>query len=77
MPRDIVFCCDGTSNQPAHDMTNVAKLYFTLENEPERQITFDHPGLGTMARPAALTRAEKLTVTLGLDSDDVCHQSGA
>lgn len=67
MPRNIVICCDGTSNQPAHDMTNVAKLYFTLENDPGRQITFYHPGLGTMEPPGALTRPEKFTtVTLGL-----------
>ena len=67
MPRNLVICCDGTSNQPAHDMTNVAKLYFTLENDPARQVTFYHPGLGTMAPPGALTLPEKLTtVTLGL-----------
>jgi uncharacterized protein (DUF2235 family) len=67
MPRNLVICCDGTSNQPAHDMTNVAKLYFTLENDATRQITFYHPGLGTMEPPGALTPAEKLTtVTLGL-----------
>ena len=67
MPRNLVICCDGTSNQPANDMTNVAKLYFTLENDPARQITFYHPGLGTMEPPGALTPAEKVTtVTLGL-----------
>jgi len=67
MPRNLVICCDGTSNQPADDMTNVAKLYFTLENDPARQITFYHPGLGTMAPPGALTPTEKFTtVTLGL-----------
>lgn len=67
MPRNLVICCDGTSNQPAADMTNVAKLYFTLENDPARQITFYHPGLGTMEPPGALTPAEKFTtVTLGL-----------
>ncbi len=67
MPRNLVICCDGTSNQPAHDMTNVVKLYFTLQNDPLQQITFYHPGLGTMEPPGALTSAEKLTtVALGL-----------
>ena len=67
MARNIVICCDGTSNQPADDMTNVVKLYFALQNDPLRQITFYHPGLGTMEPPGALTASEKLTtVTLGL-----------
>ena len=67
MPKNIIICCDGTSNQPARDMTNVVKLYFTLVNEPGRQVTFYHPGVGTMEPPGALTWSEKLwTVILGL-----------
>ncbi len=67
MPKNIVVCCDGTSNQPAHDMTNVVKLYFTLMNDPERQVTFYHPGVGTMEPPGALSWSEKLwTIILGL-----------
>jgi len=67
MPRNLVICCDGTSNEPAHDMTNVAKLFFALETDPSRQIAFYHPGLGTMEPPGALTRTEKFTtVTMGL-----------
>jgi uncharacterized protein (DUF2235 family) len=67
MPKNIVICCDGTSNEPARDTTNVAKLYFALESAPLCQITFYHPGLGTMEPPGALTRLEKIwTVTGGL-----------
>jgi uncharacterized protein (DUF2235 family) len=67
MPRNIVVCCDGTSNEPAHDMTNVAKLYFALTNDPANQITFYHPGLGTMEPPGALTWFDRWwTTTLGL-----------
>ena len=67
MPKNIIICCDGTSNQPAHDLTNVAKLYFTVVNDLARQVTFYHPGVGTMEPPGALTWSEKLwTVTLGL-----------
>ena len=64
MARNIVICCDGTSNQPARDMTNVAKLYFSLENDVARQISFYHPGLGTMEAPGALTGAQKVTTVL-------------
>jgi uncharacterized protein (DUF2235 family) len=67
MPKNIVICCDGTSNQPASDMTNVVKLYLALKNDAERQITFYHPGVGTMEPPGALTRREKFwTLFLGL-----------
>src|SRR5215475_13977078 len=68
MPRNVVICCDGTSNEPAHDMTNVMKLYFALDtNDLSQQIAFYHPGLGTMEPPGALTPEEKFaTVTLGL-----------
>jgi uncharacterized protein (DUF2235 family) len=67
MPKNIVICCDGTSNQPSTDMTNVAKLYFTLVKDPLTQTTFYHPGVGTMEPPGALTWTEKtLTVLDGL-----------
>ena len=67
MSKNIIICCDGTSNQPAHDLTNVAKLYFTVVNDPGRQVTFYHPGVGTIEPPGALTWSEKLwTVILGL-----------
>ena len=67
MARNIVVCCDGTSNEPANDMTNVVKLYFTLENDPLRQVTYYHPGVGTMEPPGALTWTQKLwTVVAGL-----------
>lgn len=67
MPKNIVICCDGTSNQPSSDLTNVAKLYLTVVNDRERQVTFYHPGLGTMEPPGALTWREKVwTRGLGL-----------
>jgi uncharacterized protein (DUF2235 family) len=64
MPKNIVICCDGTSNQPASDLTNVAKLCFTLINDPLRQLTFYHPGVGTMEPPGALTWTEKTATIL-------------
>jgi uncharacterized protein (DUF2235 family) len=67
MTKNVVVCCDGTSNQPAHDMTNVVKLYFTLINDRANQVTFYHPVLGTMELPGALTATEKWwTRTMGL-----------
>ena len=48
MARNIVICCDGTANEFAEDNTNVVKLYYVLDHDPARQVTFYHAGLGTM-----------------------------
>jgi uncharacterized protein (DUF2235 family) len=59
MPKNVVICCDGTSNEFAQANTNVVKLFSTLVNDPERQLTFYHPGLGTMGPPGAITEFDK------------------
>ncbi|MEJ0042808.1 MAG: DUF2235 domain-containing protein [Rhizomicrobium sp.] len=56
MGKNIVVCCDGTSNEYNYAQTNVVRLYATLVNDPARQVTFYHPGLGTMGPPGALTK---------------------
>lgn len=47
MSRNIVICCDGTSNQFAPCNTNVVKLCQLLAKDPSRQAIYYHPGLGT------------------------------
>jgi uncharacterized protein (DUF2235 family) len=65
MTKNVVLCCDGTANEFAGDRTNVVKLSFTLINDPE-QVTYYHPGLGTMEPPGTLTGIKRgLTKTLG------------
>lgn len=49
MPRNIVLCCDGTSNQFARDRTNVIKLFHALVKDEDRQAVYYHPGIGTRA----------------------------
>ncbi|MDE8654330.1 DUF2235 domain-containing protein [Novosphingobium album (ex Liu et al. 2023)] len=56
MARNIIVCCDGTSNQPSNDATNVAKLTEVLVKDPAQQLVYYHPGLGTMAAPGFTTR---------------------
>lgn len=56
MGRNIVICCDGTSNQPSKAATNVVKLVYALDKDPARQLVYYHPGLGTMAAPGFTTR---------------------
>jgi uncharacterized protein (DUF2235 family) len=67
MGKNVVVCCDGTANEFATDRTNVLKLFWVLDNDPERQVAFYHPGLGTMEAAAALTNiARQTTKLLGL-----------
>jgi uncharacterized protein (DUF2235 family) len=66
MSRNIVICCDGTANEFAEDNTNVVKLYYVLNQDQARQVTFYHPGLGTMEPAGALTTfSRQVTKLLG------------
>jgi uncharacterized protein (DUF2235 family) len=67
MPKNIVICCDGTANEFAKNNTNVVKLYSALRRNPATQVTYYHPGLGTMEPVGALTTwARKVTKVLGM-----------
>ena len=66
MPRNIVVCCDGTANEFAQNNTNVVKLYSIIDHDPTKQLTYYHPGLGTMEPAGALTNfSRKVTKLLG------------
>ena len=76
MPKNVVLCCDGTANEFAKDRTNVVKLFFALARDPTRQVSYYHPGLGTMEPPAALTKATRIAtrvagmaIGFGLEAD--------
>ena len=49
-PRNLVVCCDGTSNEIGTLLSNVLKLYRVAEKS-ENQVTFYQPGIGTIAMP--------------------------
>ena len=67
MAKNIVLCIDGTGNEFGANNSNVVKLYSVLERNDQRQITFYHPGLGTMGARSALSRLERWwTKVLGL-----------
>jgi uncharacterized protein (DUF2235 family) len=67
MPKNIVVCCDGTANEFAKHNTNVVKLYSVLRHDRMAQVTYYHPGLGTMEPAGALTTfARKTTKLLGM-----------
>jgi len=48
--KNIVVCCDGTGNKYGDDNSNVVKLYTCLQ-ENAQQLTYYHPGVGTMGDP--------------------------
>lgn len=67
--RSIVLCLDGTGNQlKAKGNTNVVRLYRMLDlADPQRQVAFYDPGVGTFAAKGAWTRPGKgLSKLLGL-----------
>lgn len=67
MAKNIVLCCDGTANEFAQDNTNVVKLYSVLEHDAATQVTYYHPGIGTMEPAGALTPfARRVTKGLGM-----------
>jgi uncharacterized protein (DUF2235 family) len=57
VPKNIVVCCDGTANEFTRSRTNVPKLFLILAKDPAVQVTYYHPGVGTMAPPGFLTKA--------------------
>jgi uncharacterized protein (DUF2235 family) len=76
MPKNIVVCCDGTANEFAKDRTNVIKLYSVLIQNTPDQVTFYHPGIGTMEPFGSLspitrmfTRLLGMAIGYGLEND--------
>src|SRR5262249_58408455 len=66
MPKNLVVCCDGTANEFKRDRTNVVKLFYTLERNPQ-QMAFVDAGTRAMAAVGALTTwSRQVTKLLGL-----------
>lgn len=55
MTRNLVVCLDGTSNEPEHGVTNVARIYDIAEKNDNQLVYYD-PGVGTMGARGAVTR---------------------
>ncbi|CAE7055861.1 unnamed protein product [Rhizoctonia solani] len=54
--RSIILCFDGTSNHFSNQNTNVVKLVELLKkDDPERQMVYYQPGVGTYTTPGLLT----------------------
>jgi uncharacterized protein (DUF2235 family) len=67
MPRNLVICCDGTSNRFGTNNTNVVRLSQILERDSGRQQLYYDPGVGTLPEPGWVTKLGKaFSETLGL-----------
>lgn len=47
MAKNIIICCDGTSNDFGEKPSNVVHLFTALEKNPENQLVYYDPGVGT------------------------------
>lgn len=66
MSKNIVVCCDGTGNEFGRRNSNVVDLYKMLLHD-QSQLTYYHPGVGTMGSKSALSGIGKLwTKLIGL-----------
>lgn len=59
MSRNLVVCCDGTNNEFGPENTNVMRLVEVLVQDPDRQLVFYDPGVGTMPEPGLFTKIGK------------------
>lgn len=67
MPRNIVICCDGTSNEFGPTVTNVVRLVQVSTRDPLQQEIHYLPGVGTMPGPGFVTRlGQKISLIMGL-----------
>ena len=54
MPKNIVYCCDGTNNEVTGHSTNVLRLYQMLVRSDAQVCCYDG-GVGTLSDPSAIT----------------------
>jgi uncharacterized protein (DUF2235 family) len=55
MPRNLIVCCDGTSNEFGATNTNVVRLVKVLDPDATGQVMFYDPGVGTLPQPGFVT----------------------
>jgi uncharacterized protein (DUF2235 family) len=57
--RNLVICFDGTSNEFGDTNTNVVRLAQVLSHDPDRQLVYYDPGVGTMPEPGLFFAAAR------------------
>jgi uncharacterized protein (DUF2235 family) len=65
--RNLVVCCDGTSNEFGQVNTNVVRLVQVLEQDPRTQLVYYDPGVGTLPEPGLISGiGQRVSKVLGL-----------
>jgi uncharacterized protein (DUF2235 family) len=65
--KNVVICLDGTGNQFREENTNVVKLFRVLHREPQSQVAYYDPGVGTLADPSyKMPISKKINKVMGL-----------
>lgn len=65
--KNLVMCLDGTGNHFNEEPTNVVTLFRVLHRDPQVQVAYYDPGVGTLADPAyKIPVAKKINKVLGL-----------
>ena len=59
MPRNLIVCCDGTSNEFGKVNTNVVRIVQVAVHDDPSQLIYYDPGVGTLAKPGPITRIGK------------------
>ena len=63
MPKKLILCLDGTSNQFCRDNTNVVKIAALLDKNAADQMLYYQPGIGTIPPPTVFSRTLKWVLT--------------
>ena len=67
MPRNIIICFDGTSNEFGKTNTNVVRLVQVLDRDQQKQRLYYDPGVGTLPEPGFVTKVgRKFSDLMGL-----------
>ncbi len=65
--RNIVICFDGTNNEFGKEDTNVVRVARVLKRNPQRQLLYYDPGVGTLPEPGWATKiGQKISTIYGL-----------
>lgn len=59
MSRNLVICCDGTNNSFDKAQTNVLRLTRSLVQDPQHQLVYYDPGVGTLPEHQFWSRVGK------------------
>ncbi|HEX7097818.1 MAG TPA: DUF2235 domain-containing protein [Acidimicrobiia bacterium] len=65
MSRNLVVCLDGTANEPEKTPTNVARTFDLAVKDPETQLAYYDPGVGTMGARNATSQVGLALTRIG------------